>query len=92
MNDQRHLIFSEQNAHYDSSRYIVLFSGKEGSKIVKCGISKEALEDYFQGNGKNPVKVFQVNHKNIEHKARRKYLAGESEPDGSILLKTKDFG
>jgi transcriptional regulator with XRE-family HTH domain len=92
MNDQRNLIFIEQDERYDSSRRVVLFKGRDGDKVIQCAISKEALEDYFQGDGKDPVKVFQAHREDIEHRARRKYLAGKSETNGSVLLQSDDFG
>jgi len=35
--------------------------------------------------------VFRANRQAIELKARQKYLDGESEPDGSILIRTRDL-
>ena len=92
MNDQRNLIFPKQNERYESGRMVVVFSGRDGSKVIQCAISNEALEDHFESDGKNLLKVFQANRKRIEHEARRKYLAGSLEPDNSILLKTSDIG
>lgn len=91
MNDQRNLIFPKPNERYDSLRMIVVFTGQDGDKTIQCAISTEALDDYFEGVGKNPLKIFQANHENIEHKARRKYLSGDIEADGSILVKTSDI-
>lgn len=90
MNDQRSLIFPERKA-YSASR-TVIFLGKDGDKEVVCAISDEALADHFHGDGQNPLKVFQANRENIEHQARRKYLAGNLEIDGSIFLRTEDIG
>jgi transcriptional regulator with XRE-family HTH domain len=92
MNDQRNLIFSEKNERYAPNRKAVLFAGQDGNKEIICAISEEALEDHFRGEGKDSLKVFQANRENIEHEARRKYLAGTLETDGSILLKTADIG
>ncbi len=92
MNDQRNLVFHEASERYDSARMVVLFNGKDGDKEILCAISNEALQDYFDGDRKVPLKVFQANHENIQHAARRKYLNGDVEADGSILLKTEDFG
>jgi transcriptional regulator with XRE-family HTH domain len=89
MNDKRSLIFIEQNERYVPRK--VLFDGQDGNADILCAISKEALQDYFQGDGKEPLKVFQANKESIQHAARRKYLAGRLESDGSVFLKTEDF-
>ncbi|HLB41908.1 MAG TPA: DUF1488 family protein [Gammaproteobacteria bacterium] len=92
MNDQRHLIFPEPNEYYDSLRRIVVFIGRDGDRLMRCAVSIEVLADYFDGDGKDPLKVFQANHEKIEHEMRRKYLSENLETDGSILLTTKDMG
>ena len=91
MIDQRMLTFPEKSAFVDASRLVVAFTGQDKDKTVVCKISREALEDHFEGNNKPPLKVFTANQERIEHEARRKYLAGELESDGSILVKTEDI-
>jgi hypothetical protein len=58
---------------------------------VRCEISQEALDDHFGGDGKDKVEVFRANRKAIEEIARRKYLAGQTEPDGSVLIRTVEL-
>jgi hypothetical protein len=58
---------------------------------VRCEISREALDDNFRGDGKDKVQVFRANRKAIEEFARKKYLAGQIEPDGSVLIRTLDL-
>src|SRR3990167_10313372 len=55
MNDQRHLIFPEPNAYYDSLRGVVIFTGRDGGREIRCGVSTEVLADYFEGDGKDPL-------------------------------------
>lgn len=92
MNDQRHLIFPELNEYYDPARMIVIFTGQDGDRSIHCAVSREVLEDYFGGDGKDPLTVFQANHETIEHEVRRIYLLGNIETDGSVLLTSKDMG
>lgn len=92
MIDQRTLVFPEPAAFYDFKRTVVSFTGKDGDKKIPCTVSKEALADHFEGDNKDPLKVFTANQERIEHEARRKYLAGKIEPDGSVLIKTEDIG
>lgn len=91
MMDERMLIFPESDERYDSVRMVVLFSGVDGSKVVPCAISREVLEDYFDGDKKEPAKVFRNNRERIENEARRKYLSGRLESDGSVLIKSEDL-
>lgn len=91
MVDDRILMFPKSAARYDPIRMAVLFDGKDGEKPVPCAISWEALEDHFDSDHKNPAKVFGANRERIEHEARRKFLAGRLESDGSVLIKTDDL-
>lgn len=91
MADERRLIFSDSSAHHDFDRGIVVFKGEDGNKTIKCAISDEALADHFDGDHKDPLKVFVSNRDRIEHEVRRKYLAGAIEADGSVLVKTSDL-
>ena len=66
------------------------FSPTSNQGEVDQNFSNEALEDHFNGDHKDKVKVFAANQERIEHEARRKYLAGLIEADGSVLVKTGD--
>ena len=88
MVDERHLVFPEPEEQYDFHRDVVLFSGKDREKTVRCAISQEALDDHFGGDNKDPLKIFVANRERIEHEARRKYLTNHLEADGSILIRT----
>jgi len=70
---------------------VVTFQAVDENKPVPCAVSREALEDHFNGNRKDPVAVFRANADAIEHLAPRKYLRGEIESDGSILIRTSEL-
>ncbi len=91
MLDSRALTFPDPAARYDGIRDVVAFWGQEGTKRVRCAISREALDDHYKPERKDKLKVFEANRSAIEQEARRKYLAGILEPDGSILIKTTDI-
>ena len=91
MLDERFLNFPDKDAHYDTLREIALFDGNDGERTIHCAISREALEDHFDGDDKNPLAVFRANRDRIEHEARRKYLAGQLKADGLILIETADL-
>jgi hypothetical protein len=89
---ERHeLEFPEPNEHWVFDREVVVFWGQDTGARVRCEISQEALDDNFAGDGKDKVQVFRANRKAIEDFARKKYLARELEPDGSVLIRTMDF-
>jgi len=91
MADRRDLDFRQGEPMYDSNRTVVTFEAWDGQKRILCAISREALEDHFGGDRKDPVVVFMANREAIEQLARRKYLRGELEPDHSILIRTTDL-
>jgi hypothetical protein len=91
MLDDRTLTFTDKLARYDSMRDVAVVEGRDGDRTIRCAISREALEDHFGGDGKDPIKVFRTHNARIEHEARRKYLDGHLELDGSILIRTQDL-
>jgi Protein of unknown function (DUF1488) len=44
-----------------------------------------------EGDNKDKLEVFRANRQAIEEEARKKYLAGAREPDGSALIRTLDL-
>jgi hypothetical protein len=58
---------------------------------VRCAISREALADHFRGDNKDKLEVFRANWQAIEEEARKKYVAGATEADGSVLIRTLDL-
>ena len=91
MVDQRQLVFPDPRERYDFDRMSVFFNGKDDDTIVKCGISRETLEDHFGDDGEAPLKIFKANRERIEYEVRRKYLGNQLEADGSILIRTTDL-
>lgn len=72
-------------------RDMVLFYGQDGEAVVRCAIAGEALDNHFQGAGKNRLEVFRANRQPIEQEVRRRFLAGDTELDGSILIRAGDL-
>lgn len=59
---------------------------------MRFEISREALDDHYKGdNVDDKLEVFKANHEAIEQEARQKYLADDTEKDGSILIRTVDL-
>ncbi len=91
MIDARRLDFPNPSAEYLSDRHVVRFVGQDGDKNVMCEISKEALDDYFNGDDQIPLKTFKENQRTIEHEARRKYIDGQVNAEGIVLIKSEDL-
>ena len=91
MTDQRRLDFPEPEPVYLPDRMVVRFWGKDGNKRVCCEIGRDALDDHYQGDNQDKLKVFKANQAVIEHEARRKYLADRLESNGSVLIRTGDL-
>ena len=72
-------------------RDMVLFYGQDGEAVVRCAITGEALDDHFQGSGKDRLEIFRANREPLEQEVRRRYLAGDTELDGSILIRSGDL-
>jgi fido (protein-threonine AMPylation protein) len=89
--EQHDLRFPEPRETYDFDRGAVKFWGQDGKTRVWCAISEEALDDHFRGDDKDKLEVFRANRQAIEQDARRKYLNGETEPNGSIFIRTTDI-
>ena len=84
---ERHeLKFPDRAEKWDFDREVVVFIGQDGDNRVRCAISREALGDDFRADDRDKVEVFRENREVIEEGARRKYAAGDTEPDGSVLI------
>jgi Protein of unknown function (DUF1488) len=53
---------------------------------IRSAISRESSDDDFGADDREKVEVFRQNRNVIEEAARQKYLAGDTETDGSILI------
>jgi hypothetical protein len=89
--EQHDLIFPDAEARYEFDRDIVVFWGQDGQTRVRCAISRDALDDHFKGDNRNKLDVFNENRTAIEQEARTKYLAGDTEKDGAVLIRTGDL-
>jgi len=72
-------------------RDMILFYGQDGEACVRCAITGEALDDHFGERGKDRLEVFKANRHSIEQEVQRRYLAGDTEMDGSILIRAGDL-
>jgi fido (protein-threonine AMPylation protein) len=89
---ERHdLTFPDPKESFVHERDIVLFYGQDGEAWVRCVITREALDNHFHGEGKDKLQVFRANRLVIEEEVRRKYIAGDTEVDGSILIRLDDL-
>jgi len=89
---ERHdLKFPAPDATYNFDRAAVIFWGQDGNVRVCCMISREALDDHFEGDNRDKLEAFRANRQAIEQEARRKYLDGRTERDGSVLIRTGDL-
>jgi transcriptional regulator with XRE-family HTH domain len=91
MTDKRTLVFADPGSSYDSSLGVT-FWGEDGEKRVRCRIAREALDDHFSENDRlRPEAAFKKHRSEIEAVSRKKYLRGQQQPDGTVLIATQDF-
>ena len=89
---ERHdLTFPAPMESFVYERDMVLFYGQDGEACVRCAITREALDDHFHGDGKDKLEVFRANRQPVEKEVQRRYLAGDTELDGSILIRSSDL-
>ena len=89
---ERHdLTFLAPMESFVFERDMVLFYGQDGEACVRCAITREALDDHFRGDARDKLEVFRANRPSIEQEVRRRYLAGDTELDGSILIRSGDL-
>ena len=91
MTDKRTLVFPDKEFR-DDFGIGVIFWGQEGDRRVRCVISREALDDHFSDRDRlRSDAAFQKYRTEIEALARKKYILGQLEPDGSILIRTNEI-
>lgn len=92
LSEKRTLAFPDQEHRYESSRGTVAFWGQDGTQRVLARISREALDDHFSDRERlRPEAAFNKYRRQIEALARRKYVSGQRESDGSVLIRTSDI-
>ena len=91
MTDKRTLVFPDKEFR-DDFGIGVIFWGQEGDRRVRCVISRETLDDHFSDRDRlRPDAAFQKYRTEIEALARKKYILGQLEPDGSVLIRTNEI-
>lgn len=76
---------------YDFDKDTANFPADVNGKRIVCRISREALEDRFNGIGENILDCFRENRAAIEMKARTLIEKNRLESDGSILILSNDI-
>lgn len=89
--ENKELVFPAPEERFDAMRDAVVFWGLDRGERIQCVISQEALDDHFHGDKRNKLEVFRENRSAIEELAQRKYLTGQVEPDGTVLIRTADI-
>jgi hypothetical protein len=89
--EKHELAFPDQSEKFDFDRQVVLFFGEDGKTRVRCAISREALDDDLAADRRDKAEVFRENRMVIEDAARQKYRAGDTETDGSILIRSGEL-
>jgi len=89
--ENKELVFPAPEERFDAMRDVVEFWGLDRGERIRCVISEEALDDHFHGDNRNKLEVFRENRPAIEELAQRKYLTGQVEPDGTVLIRTADI-
>ncbi|MES2343911.1 MAG: DUF1488 family protein [Pseudomonadota bacterium] len=81
-------IYEGKNA-YDFDTDSIWFHLREGEAVLKCSISREALQDHFGPEGAIEA-LFSENEDRIVAAASAKHVANKLDPDGWARLRTTD--
>jgi transcriptional regulator with XRE-family HTH domain len=93
MIDKRTLGFDENEQASRDLDDSIVFWGNDGETRVRCRIVRTALDDHFSDRDQlRPYAAFEKYRRDIEGLARRKYLLGQLEPDGTtVIIRTDDI-
>jgi hypothetical protein len=89
--EQHDLTFPAPMESVVFGRDMVLFYGQDGEAVVRCLVAGEALDAHFHANGRDRLEVFRANRQPIENEIRRRFLAGDTELDGSVVIRSGDL-
>lgn len=87
------LRFVDAPPHYNFSHDTVTFEAQAGQERILCQISREALEDHFDGDGlikEGRLDVFRKHRKEIEEMARIVYFHRPVPADRTVLITSAD--
>jgi Protein of unknown function (DUF1488) len=78
---------------WDGERLVAIFWANVGDKRMPCAISFEALQDqhHFHQDPGPPLDTFRRHRSVIEELARKLIRQQRFEPDGSILIRARDW-
>lgn len=88
------LAFASPPVRYDLDRDVVTFRGEAGGELVRCAISREALDDLFglrNATDKERMDLFRANRSLFERMLRVKYLDWPIDSLDEVLIKALDL-
>lgn len=93
MVDHSPIEFPEKVEQYDGDRDVVIFPARTHHGDIDCAVTGEALEDRYGARGASQrarLAAFRARRSEIEAAARTRFVARQTEPDGSILIRSID--
>lgn len=88
------LSFPSRPSTFNFDRGAVCFAADSGGKAVQCCVSEEALQDHCGATGgvtEDLIAAYERCSAQVQTVASAKYDRGETEFDGSILVRTADL-
>jgi hypothetical protein len=85
--------FAHASARYDFDRDVVSFVGQSNGALIRCAVSREALDDHFGTDNvgkEGRLEAFRRNRRLFEEMARIKYLKWPVEEPGHVLIRTDE--
>jgi hypothetical protein len=89
------LSFTPHRAIYDQAKDLMQFFATDGTLLVRCGVSKNALlalDPELPREARMIARLYERNRQRIEAIADRKYRARHLENSGMVIVHLSDLG
>jgi hypothetical protein len=88
------LEFLPEGVMFDAIRDMIRFTGVDGVRFVKCGVTSGALMDVARSQhatAEDLLDVYLIHQRRIHALADAKYQQGHFERDGLVLVRSADL-
>lgn len=80
------------NLAFSTVDFVADVADEDGARVIVCRVSREALEDRLrQSDESDPLDMFKLLKSDLRALAENKLMAGDLEPDGSVLIRSLDL-
>jgi hypothetical protein len=88
------LTFAAIRPTYDVGMRVLWLPARNGESPIRCAVSRTALMDIARSmlaTDRQLVEIYITHAEEVQQIAKRKFANNQTEPDGSILVRTTDL-